>query len=288
MAMITKQSLDLAPSQPVRVRRPASRFHMVFTAFMAILYRDIVVTGRQIFGFLLQELMQSLFFLFIFGRILPAIGMTQPYFGALFLPGIIALTVMLSSIQAVALPLVLDLGYAHEIDDRLLAPLPVSLVAVEKILFAAMRGLFAGAIMFPLAYWILGSAYQVRSDEIAIITGVMVLTAFASAGLGLTIGTLVHSEYMGLLFSMIFAPLIFTGCTYYPWTALSGVRWFQIVTLFNPLTYAAEGLRYAMVPPLNGHPLATLSPVWVILGLSVTLVIFLTTGMLSFRRRVLG
>jgi hypothetical protein len=38
------------------------------------------------------------------------------------------------------------------------------------------------------------------------------------------------------------------GCTYYPWAALGGVRWFQALTLCNPLTYAAEGLRWAMMP----------------------------------------
>ena len=57
----------------------------------------------------------------------------------------------------------LDLGFAREVDDRLLAPLPVSLVAVEKVLFAAMRGLVAGAIIFPLAYWILGNGFSVRT-----------------------------------------------------------------------------------------------------------------------------
>ena len=35
---------------------------------------------------------------------------------------------------------VLDLGLACEIDDRLLAPLPFGFVAIEKVLFAAMRG----------------------------------------------------------------------------------------------------------------------------------------------------
>jgi ABC-2 type transport system permease protein len=40
--------------------------------------------------------------------------------------------------QGVTLPLVLDLGFAREIDDRLLAPLPIGLVAMEKVLFAAM------------------------------------------------------------------------------------------------------------------------------------------------------
>ncbi|TMD66494.1 MAG: ABC transporter permease [Chloroflexi bacterium] len=257
-------------------------------AFLAILRRDIVVTGREFIAFLLQVLLQPLFFLFIFGKVLPSIGFARTGFAAILLPGIVALTVVTTALQGVTLPLVLDLGFAREIDDRLLAPLPVSLVAVEKVIFAAMRGLVAGAIIFPLAYWILGNEYNVRGDAIGTIIGIMVLTAFAGASLGLTIGTLVKPEQIGLMFSLIFTPLIFTGCTYYPWASLDSIRWFQIVTLFNPMTYASEGLRFAMVPAIQGHTLPTLAMGWVILGLSVTFVAFLFIGIRTFRRRVVS
>ena len=82
--------------------------------------------------------------------------------------------------------------------------------------------------------------------------------------------------------------LIFTGCTYYPWGRLDTIKWFQIITLFNPLTYAAEGLRYAMVPTINGHAIPTLGIGWVILGLSVTFVVFLYLGIRTFRGRVIN
>jgi len=64
-------------------------------------------------------------------KVLPSIGFARPGFAAVLLPGIVALTVVTTALQGVTLPLVLDLGFAREIDDRLLAPLPVSLVAVE-------------------------------------------------------------------------------------------------------------------------------------------------------------
>src|SRR5881227_2717743 len=263
-----------------------SRFGIALMAFLAILRRDMVVTGREFIAFLVQVLLQPLFFLFIFGKVLPSIGFARPGFAAVLLPGIVALTIVMTALQGVTLPLVLDLGYAREIDDRLLAPLPVGLVAVEKVLFAAMRGLIAGTIIFPLAYVILGSEFNVRTDAIGAIIGVMILTAFAGATLGLTIGTLVKPEQIGLMFSLIFTPLIFTGCTYYPWGALDSIRWFQIITLFNPLTYAAEGLRFAMVPSYYGHALSTLAMPWIILGLSVTIVVFCIFGIRTFRRRV--
>jgi ABC-2 type transport system permease protein len=283
MTTTTTQSASstLQPTMPSR-----SRVDTALSAFLAILRRDIVVTGREFIAFLLQVLLQPLFFLFIFGRVLPSIGFTQPGFAAILLPGIVGLTVVLTALQGVTLPLVLDLGFAREIDDRLLAPLPVELVGVEKVLFAAMRGLVAGVIIFPLAYWILGSGYQVRTDAIGTLIGIMVLTSFAGACLGLTIGTLVKPEQIGLMFSLIFTPLIFTGSTYYPWGTLGNIKWFQVITLFNPLTYASEGLRAAMVPSFQGHTLPTLAMGWVLLGLSITIVVFFILGIRTFRRRV--
>src|SRR5437763_9029801 len=289
MSTTTTQPTNPA-SLPVNtgLKRPVSRLVIIDKAFMAIMRRDITVTGREFIAFLLQVLLQPLFFLFIFGKVLPSIGFARTGFAAILLPGIVALTVVTTALQGVTLPLVLDLGFAREIDDRLLAPLPVSLVAVEKVIFAAMRGLVAGAIIFPLAYWILGNGYSVRGDAVGTIIGIMVLTAFAGASLGLTIGTLVKPEQIGLMFSLIFTPLIFTGCTYYPWGTLDSIRWFQIVTLFNPLTYASEGLRFAMVPAIPGHTIPTLAMGWVILGLSVTFVAFLIIGIQTFRRRVVS
>jgi ABC-2 type transport system permease protein len=278
----------LRPAGAIPVRERGRRA-LATNAFFAILRRDMVVTGRTFIEFLFQVALQPLFFLFIFGKVIPSLGagqsggFTSAYAG-LLLPGIIGLTAMIAALQGVTLPLVLDLGFAREIDDRLLAPLPISLVAVEKILFATIRGLIAGAVIFPLAYWILGSSYQVRDDRIGIIIGIMALASLAGAALGLTIGTLVKPEQIGLMFALIFTPLIFTGCTYYPWSGLSNIRWFQIVTLFNPLTYADEGLRYAMV----SYPIPTLAMGWVLLGLGVTIVAFTFLGILVFRRRVVS
>ncbi|WP_141727800.1 ABC transporter permease [Thermogemmatispora onikobensis] len=287
--MSVETSIDaIFLEKKTKERRPRSRLLMILVAFLAILRRDLVVTGREFIPFLIQVLLQPLFFLFIFGKVLPSIGAAQQSYASLLLPGIVGLTVVTTALQGVTLPLVLDLGFGREIDDRLLAPLPVSLVALEKILFAALCGLVAGAIIFPLAYWVLGSSYSVRADAIGIIIGIMVLTALAGATLGLTIGTLVKPEQIGLMFALIFTPLIFTGCTYYPWSQLDGIRWFQVIALFNPLTYACEGLRYAMVPPIHGYTLPTLEIGWVLLGLGVTFVAFLFLGIYTFRRAVVS
>ncbi len=309
MATLTPSTIEPTPTTPSAAdsailngaARPSrSRVWLMGNAFLAILWRDIVVTGRDFIPFLLQVLLQRVFFLFIIATVLASIGVAQHGFGAILLPGIVALTVVITALQGVTLPLVLDLGFGREIDDRLLAPMPVTLVAVEKVLFAAMRGLVAGAIIFPLAYWIPGSDFSVRTDRIGMLVLVMVLISLVGATLGLTIGVLVKPEQIGLMFSLIFTPLLFTGCAYYPWGSLGSIKWFQILTLFNPLTYGSEGLRYSMTPPqhvvIQVHGVATtitttlptLATQWVFLGLSGTTILFFVLGVWLFSRRVVS
>ncbi len=265
-----------------------SRIRLAIRAFVAIFRRDLTVTGREFVRFFLQALVQPLFFLFIFGKVLPSIRLASANFGFLMLPGIVALTGLVSAMQGVSLHLVVDLGYAREIDDRLLSPLPIRWVGLEKILFGALRGVVASSVIFPLGRLILGSGYAVRTDRIAEIIGMILLTALVGANLGLLMGTVIKPDQVSLMFTLIFTPLLFTGCTYYPWSSLDRIRWFQVATLFNPLTYCAEGMRHAMVPPIGGRELATLNTTDIRVALGVSVAVMLSLGTRSFRRRVLS
>ena len=271
---------------PAQVSRSAQSTRLAAAAFLAMVRRDLVVTAREFVPFLLQALMQPLFFLFIFGKVLPGIGLAAPNFAALMLPGIVALTGMIAAMQGVTLPLVLDLGFAREIDDRLLSPLPVWWVPLEKVLFAMLRGAVASSVIFPLGWLILGSGYSVRTDRMAMLIGMVILTGLVGATIGLLMGTIIKPEKISLMFTLIFTPLLFTGCTYYPWGALNHIRWFQIATLLNPLTYAAEGLRYSMVPAINGRDFPTLSVFWIFFALGISVIILFAVGTRTFLRRV--
>jgi ABC-2 type transport system permease protein len=278
----------ITPATQQQRFHPRSNARATLTAFLAIVSRDLLVIRREGITFLLQTLIQPLFFLFVFGKVLPTIGAANAGFSTLLLPGIVALTVFLTALQNTSVDLARDLGVIREIDDRLLAPLPITLVAVEKVLLAALRGLIGGVFIFPLAFWILGSGYQVRTDMLGVLIGLMVLTALVGAALGLLLGAAVPIQLLPLIFALVLTPLIFTGCTFYPWAALGAFKWFQILTLFNPLTYAAEGMRYAMVPLLHGQELQTLVIGWVVLALCASFILCLWGGIKLFHRRVVS
>jgi len=276
------------PSPQQHGFHPRSNARATLTAFVAIVSRDLLVMRREVIVFLLQTLIQPLFFLFVFGKVLSTIGAANVSFSTVLLPGVVALTVFLTALQGPAVDLARDLNVIREIDDRLLAPLPTVLVAIEKVLLAALRALLGGAFIFPLAYWILGSGFQVRTDMLGVLIGLMVLVALVGASVGLVLGTAAPIQLLPLIFALVLTPLIFTGCTFYPWASLGAIKWFQVVTLFNPLTYAAEGMRYAMVPPLHGQALQTLAIGWVLLALCTSFIVCLWGGLKLFHRRVVS
>jgi len=253
----------------------------VARAFFAILGRDLFVTGRELPTFLAQVILQPLFMVFVFGKVLTDLGFARAGFAELLLPGIIALTVAVTGLQGTALPLVIDFSFTKEIEDRLLAPLPVGFVALEKILFGTLRALIAGAIMFPIGRLVLGTL-PFQASRTWLLIAFLLLGAVMGSGLGMTLGTMVQPSQISIVFALVLTPLLFTGCTQYPWPSLSSLRWFQVLTLVNPLTYMSEGVRASMVPQVP-HMHAWIAVI-VLIFATVGLVV---AGVMGFMRRAI-
>ncbi|MBV8999164.1 MAG: ABC transporter permease [Solirubrobacterales bacterium] len=216
-------------------------------AFRAVLGRDLFVTGKELPVFLAQVILQPLFLLFVFGKVLGSLGYTQHGYSDLLFPGLLALTAVITGMQTLAFPLVVEFGWTKEIEDRLLAPMSTALVAGEKVLFASLRAITATAIMIPIGILVLGSIPW-RWSGVPLLVFALVLGSLLGAGLGMVLGTLVVPQRINIVFSLVFTPLLFTGCSQYPWPSLSRLPWFQVVTACNPMTYVSESMRAALVP----------------------------------------
>src|SRR3984957_7785402 len=130
------------------------------SAFLGLMLRDLRVLRRELGPFVVRIVMQPLLFLFVFTYVFPHMGHGDPMaagggnFATILLPGRIAEAIMFSGIEAVALPLSQEFGITREIDDRVMCPLPVSAVAVEKMCFSALQCMLAATLVIPLAYFI--------------------------------------------------------------------------------------------------------------------------------------
>ncbi|MBI3449988.1 MAG: ABC transporter permease [Acidobacteria bacterium] len=221
---------------------------MNWKTFLAMLSRDAHVARRNFVPLLLQTLLQPMLFVFIFGRVMTGSGLMPPEYKSLLLPGVIAISMMLSGIQAVALPLVSEFQFTREIEDRLLAPMEIEWLAIEKVVAGMIQALAAGLVVIPLARLIMGPGTNLSFDAPLRFLAVSLIVSCLAAAIGLTLGCSVGQTQIGLMFSLVLAPMIFFGCTYYPWSALDKFPIMQKAVLINPLVYASEGFRGALVP----------------------------------------
>ncbi|MGW0521850.1 ABC transporter permease [Crossiella sp. NPDC003009] len=249
--------------------------------FGAVLLRDLYVTGRDLWSFLAQVLLQPLFMLLVFGHVITAVGFASPGYANLLFPGMVAFTAVLTGVQGTGLPLAIDFAAFKEIEDRLLAPFPLGLVALEKVVFGMLRGVLAAAAVYPVGWLVLDSV-PVRPAGLPLLVLVIALGALTGSALGLVLGTWVPPEKINLLFAVLLPPLLFTGASQYPWPALAALPWLQTVSLFNPLTYVSEAARAASLADVEHLP------VWLCLTvLTLFLCVLAPVGLAGFRRRVL-
>ncbi|HEX2024303.1 MAG TPA: ABC transporter permease [Acidimicrobiales bacterium] len=268
-------------TDPTPVAADEQKSETPWPSFLAVLRRDVYVTWGELPIFLSQVILQPFFLLFVFGKVLGTLGYTSGDYDDLLFPGLLALTAVITGMQTLAFPLVAEFGWTKEIEDRLLAPMPTGLVAAEKVVFAAGRALVAVLLMIPIGVLVLG-AIPWEWGNLPLFLAVLVLGCLLGASLGLALGTLVPPSRINILFSLVFTPLLFTGASQYPWPSLGRLRWFQVLTALNPMTYVSEGLRAALVPTIP-H----IRP-WVCLAVLVGAIgVLLAVGVRGFYRRAI-
>ena len=290
-----------APQATPTHRAQTSKAVLYSRAFAGLYRRDLHVLRRELFPFIIRVCMNPLLFLFVFTYVIPSMSgghgagsaaVMSPTasmanagisYSTVLLPGLMAVGIMFSGIAAVALPLAVEFGSTREIDDRVMCPLPVAAVALEKIVFSAMQSIIAAAIVYPLAYYVPAVHPTTHVSNWPFFIAVLILASLTAGALGLTIGTTVKPQQIGLIFGVVVIPITFLGCVYYPWAALTHIRWLQIGVLINPIVYMSEGLRASLTPSLPHMGSAT-----ILIMLCVALTILTWLGMRGFLRRVIG
>jgi ABC-2 type transport system permease protein len=271
-----------AATLTLRPARSAAR-----AAFLSMLARDFTVLRQNPGTFLARTIVQPLLFVFVLGYVNPRIGLapaTGPaavQLATTLVAGMLAVVVLFQGIQAVAFPLVQEFGYTREIEDRVLAPLPVGLVAFEKVVGGALHGLLAAVVVFPLAILVPSANPDLHVDWPVLLT-LAPLAALATASLGLWFGTFFSPRSVMAMFAILLTPMMFLGCTLFPWSSLDALPWVQVLALANPLTYISEGFR-AAVTGTDHLSLLVIYPV--LIGMTG---LMLWRGMRNFRRRVVA
>ena len=254
---------------------------MNVTTFLAMLARDAHVARRNSVQLAFQTLLQPMLFVFVFGRVMTSSGLMSAQFKSLLLPGIVALSMIMTGVWAVTMPLIGEFQFSKEIEDRLLAPMDLEWLAVEKVVAGMIQALVSGLVVIPLGWLVMGGV-SMSGAKLGLFFLQALLVAMLSATLGLVLGCSIGQQQVGLMFSMVMTPMIFFGCTYYPWIALARFPILKRVVLINPLVYASEGFRSALVPQSPHLPQAVI--LIALVAFDTGLLLF---GLRQFRRKAL-
>jgi len=255
-------------------------------AFRALLLRDLVVLRKSAKEFIPRTLLQPLLLVFVFAYVFPKIGQGvgggtgASEFSTALVAGVVGLAIIFQGIQSVALPMVQEFGYTREIEDRVLAPMPINLVALEKVTAGALYGAVSAILVFPIATIVPATPVHLDINWLVLLT-LTPLCCYMCGALGLAFGTRFEPRTVPMLFGIVVLPLTMLGCIYYPWKALAPVGWLQKLVLVNPLVYMCEGFRAALT---KGPHMSLWAVYPAVIGFAA---LFTWAGLSGFRKRVL-
>ena len=277
--------------------------------FAAMMAREFRVLRRNAVGTFTRAVMQPLLFVFVFTYVMPKVGggfmfggassaagagaaagaggtaASSVNFATILVPGLMASMLLMQGIMAVTFPLVMEFSWQRTIEDRALAPVPIGVLAAQKIVAGAAQAFIGALIVVPIVLVVhaAGQAPHVHVTNWPLLVVILVTASLLTASLGLLLGTIMDPRKMQMLFAVILLPATMLGCVYYPWAALHQIRWLQYLVLVNPMVYMSEGLR-AVLTPGAAH-----MAMWAILAVLVGgTVIFGYLGARTFTRRVLN
>ena len=283
---------DLIARAPV----PRPTLPRTFGAMMA---REFRVLRRNAVSTFTRAVMQPLLFVFVFAYVFPKIGggfmlggtsaaraaAGSITFATILVPGLMASMLLMQGIMAVTFPLVMEFSWQRTIEDRALAPVPIQVLAIQKIVAGAIQAFLGACIVFPIVLLVHapGQGPHVHVTSWPLLIFILAAASLLTSALGLLLGTVMDPRKMQMLFAVILLPATMLGCVYYPWAALHNIRWLQLLILINPMVYMSEGLRAVLTPVLPHMPM------WaVLLALVGGTAVFGYLGTRTFTRRVLN
>jgi ABC-2 type transport system permease protein len=214
---------------------------MELDGLYALWYREFKVFLREK-SRIISSLFTPLLWIIVFGGGLgSSVSLGGTNYQVFIFPGILTMTILFSSIFF-GLYIVWDkrIDFFKEV---LVAPLSRLTIFAGKMLGGCTDALIQGGLMLSFGV-ILGISYSVQMVALTMIF--MLVLASAVVSIGLVIGSFMESpEGFNLIVSFLVFPLFFLSGALFPINNLPS--WLRVFTTLNPVTYAVDGMRGAML-----------------------------------------
>ena len=215
----------------------------------------------------------------VFGKVNFVVPFTYLQF---IFPAVIVLNILFTSVQsAVSVIWDREFGFLREV---LVSPLSRGTILLGKVLGGATVAVMHGCLVLLLAKFVDVNLTWMKVLETL---GLMAMLAFALTSLGVVIANHIRSfQGFGIFSNAVILPLYFTASSIFPLDpALSQAQtrvvypeWLVIMVEWNPLTYAIDSLRGALIDYNQFDPLLGI----MIMGASGVLLFAL--ALFEFRR----
>lgn len=206
-------------------------------AFWAMIKRDLLVQWRDKGEFIFRVAMLPFILILVYGFMLPTVGILPATFPTHMFCGMIGMSMLITGIHGTAVPVSMDFHNLREIEDRLLASVSTRTVAYAKMFVGILESFIGGLIVLPISLIFMGSkiTIQMTLSSLPLLILVLVLTAMASAALGLLIGTIVKPSQIAAMFPGFLMPVVFLGSNFYTWNQLAPLPVMQGITRYRSI-----------------------------------------------------
>ena len=215
----------------------------------------------------------------VFGKVNFVVPFTYLQF---IFPAVIVLNILFTSVQsAVSVIWDREFGFLREV---LVSPLSRGTILLGKVLGGATVAVMHGCLVLLLAKF---ADVNLTWMKVLETLGLMAMLAFALTSLGVVIANHIRSfQGFGIFSNAVILPLYFTSSSIFPLdpaltqaqTRVVYPEWLVIMVEWNPLTYAIDSMRGALIDYNQFDPLLG------ILVMGVSGVVLFALALFEFRR----
>lgn len=212
------------------------------TAYLTIVRKEVGRFFRVWKQTLVPPIITTLLYYVIFGqfignRIGEVGGMNYMNF---IVPGLVAMSVIMNSFSHVVSSVYMA-KFQKTIEEMLVSPMPYPLIILGYITGGLFRGIFTGSLVFLVAFFFT----DIHIFSPLLMIAVMVMTASIFSLLGLINGLIAESfDSISVVPNFVLTPLTYLGGVFYAISTLP--PFWQQISLFNPIFYIVDALRFAL------------------------------------------
>ncbi len=210
---------------------------------------------------LVMGLVQPLLYLFVLGAGIGSSSTLGGNYQSFIFPGVLGLSMLFTATFA-AISIVFDrqIGFFKAV---LVAPVSRSAIALGKISSGAMQAMVQGLIVLPFAPF---AGVPLSAGETCVLIGAMLLACVTFSAIGVAFASRFKSvTVFPIISNAVLLPMFFLSGALYPLTAAP--HWMQVAAHFDPVAYAVDLMRGALLGHFFFSPWLSLSALAVVIVL---------------------